>query len=76
MTAGHCDTAAVVGGHRGPSGRAWTCREVKSDKEGLRKADPVAQRVVIDDNQYFRKLVRTLLTTVGVKNVAEAGDAV
>jgi two-component system, chemotaxis family, chemotaxis protein CheY len=32
--------------------------------------------LVIDDNQYFRKLVRTLLMTIGVKNVSEAGDGV
>lgn len=32
--------------------------------------------LVIDDNQYFRKLVRTMLMTIGIKNVSEAGDGV
>lgn len=32
--------------------------------------------LVIDDNQYFRKLVRTLLMNIGVKNVSEAGDGI
>jgi two-component system, chemotaxis family, chemotaxis protein CheY len=32
--------------------------------------------LVIDDNQFMRKLVRNLLVNVGVKNVHEAGDGI
>jgi DNA-binding response OmpR family regulator len=32
--------------------------------------------LVIDDNQYMRKVVRNLLTSIGVKNVHEAVDGV
>ncbi|MBB4267307.1 response regulator [Roseospira visakhapatnamensis] len=31
--------------------------------------------LVVDDNAYFRKVVRTVLTAVGVTRVAEAADA-
>jgi two-component system, chemotaxis family, chemotaxis protein CheY len=30
--------------------------------------------LVVDDNPYFRKLIRTLLMAIGVKNISEAGD--
>jgi len=32
--------------------------------------------LVVDDNQYMRKLVRNLLVNVGVKNVYEAADGI
>jgi CheY-like chemotaxis protein len=32
--------------------------------------------LVVDDNQFMRKLVRNLLVNVGVKNVHEAGDGI
>lgn len=32
------------------------------------------QILVIDDNQYMRKIIRNLLTNLGVKNIHEAGD--
>jgi two-component system chemotaxis response regulator CheY len=32
--------------------------------------------LVVDDNQYWRKLVRTLLINVGIKNVYEASDGI
>jgi two-component system, chemotaxis family, chemotaxis protein CheY len=32
--------------------------------------------LVVDDNQYMRKLVRSLLLNVGVKNVHEAADGI
>lgn len=32
--------------------------------------------LVIDDNQFMRKLIRNLLVNVGVKNVHEAGDGI
>jgi two-component system, chemotaxis family, chemotaxis protein CheY len=35
-----------------------------------------ADVLVIDDNQFMRKLVRNLLVNVGVKNVHEAGDGI
>jgi CheY-like chemotaxis protein len=35
-----------------------------------------AEVLVVDDNQFMRKLVRNLLVNVGVKNVHEAGDGI
>jgi two-component system, chemotaxis family, chemotaxis protein CheY len=35
-----------------------------------------ADVLVVDDNQFMRKLVRNLLVNVGVKNVHEAGDGI
>src|SRR5690606_21310301 len=32
--------------------------------------------LVVDDNQYMRKIIRTLLVNVGVKNVLEASDGI
>lgn len=32
--------------------------------------------LVVDDNQFMRKLIRNLLVNVGVKNVHEAGDGI
>ena len=32
--------------------------------------------LVVDDDQYMRKVVRTMLLAIGVKNVYEAGDGV
>jgi CheY-like chemotaxis protein len=32
--------------------------------------------LVVDDNQFMRKLVRNLLVNVGVKNIHEAGDGI
>src|SRR5215212_9664389 len=32
--------------------------------------------LVVDDNQYMRKLVRNLLLNVGIKNVHEASDGI
>ncbi len=32
--------------------------------------------LIIDDNQYMRKVVRNLLVNLGVKNVHEAGDGI
>ena len=32
--------------------------------------------LVVDDNQYMRKVVRTLLTAIGVKTVYEASDGI
>ena len=31
---------------------------------------------MVDDDQYMRKVVRTLLITIGVKNVYEARDGI
>jgi DNA-binding response OmpR family regulator len=44
-----------------------------------RKVEKLLQSIevlVIDDNQYMRKVVRNLLTSIGVKNVHEAVDGV
>jgi two-component system, chemotaxis family, chemotaxis protein CheY len=44
-----------------------------------RKVDKLLQSIevlVIDDNPYMRKVVRNLLTSLGVKNVHEAADGV
>ena len=44
-----------------------------------RKIEKVLQSIeilVIDDNQYMRKVIRNLLTSIGVKNVHEAPDGV
>jgi two-component system chemotaxis response regulator CheY len=35
-----------------------------------------AQVLVIDDNQYMRKVVRSLLMNLGVKNIHEASDGI
>ena len=32
--------------------------------------------LIVDDNQFMRKLIRNLLVNVGVKNVHEAGDGI
>jgi two-component system, chemotaxis family, chemotaxis protein CheY len=32
--------------------------------------------LVVDDNQFMRKLIRNLLVNVGVKNIHEAGDGI
>ncbi len=32
--------------------------------------------LLVDDNQYMRKIVRNLLTTIGVKQIIEAGDGI
>ena len=32
--------------------------------------------LVVDDNQYMRKLVRNLLLNIGVRKVYEAGDGI
>jgi CheY-like chemotaxis protein len=45
----------------------------KKDIERLLQALNV---LVVDDNQYMRKIVRTLLVNVGVKNVHEASDGI
>jgi len=34
------------------------------------------EALIIDDNQYMRKVVRNLLVNLGVKNILEAGDGV
>ena len=44
-----------------------------------RKIEKLLQSIevlVIDDNQYMRKVIRNLLTSIGVKNVHEAVDGV
>ncbi len=41
--------------------------------------DQIVQSIdvlVVDDNQFMRKLIRNLLVNVGVKNVHEAGDGI
>lgn len=45
----------------------------KSDLEKLLQAASV---LIVDDNQFMRKVVRTLLMNVGVKNVYEAADGI
>lgn len=35
-----------------------------------------AQVLVVDDNQYMRKVVRNLLVNIGVKNIHEAADGI
>lgn len=35
-----------------------------------------AQVLVVDDNQYMRKVVRNLLMNIGVKNIHEAADGI
>jgi CheY-like chemotaxis protein len=42
----------------------------------LRKLVQSAQVLVIDDNQYMRKVIRNLLVNLGVKNVHEAVDGI
>jgi len=32
--------------------------------------------LVVDDNQYMRKVVRNILVNIGVKNIHEAGDGI
>ena len=32
--------------------------------------------LVVDDNQYMRKVVRNILVNLGVKNIHEAGDGI
>lgn len=34
------------------------------------------QILIVDDNQYMRKVVRNLLVNLGVKNIAEAADGI
>src|SRR6201989_3325690 len=44
-----------------------------------RKVEKLLQSIevlVIDDNPYMRKVIRNILTSIGVKNVHEAGDGV
>ncbi len=35
-----------------------------------------AQVLIVDDNQYMRKVVRNLLVNIGVKNIHEAADGI
>ncbi|MDQ2081425.1 response regulator [Xanthobacteraceae bacterium Astr-EGSB] len=46
---------------------------INSAYEGIIQSADV---LVVDDNQFMRKLVRNLLVNVGVKNVHEAGDGI
>lgn len=45
----------------------------KKDVEKLLQSLSV---LIVDDNQYMRKIIRTLLVNVGVKNVYEATDGI
>lgn len=41
---------------------------------GLDRLAPAIEVLVVDDNQYMRKIVRNLLVNIGVKGVREASD--
>lgn len=45
-------------------------------KSSLEKQLQATNVLIVDDNQFMRKVVRTLLTNVGVKNVHEAADGI
>ena len=38
------------------------------------RASPLAKVLVVDDEHYMRKVVRTLLMSIGVRNIYEAAD--
>lgn len=47
-----------------------------SSKKDVDKLVQSIDVLVVDDNQYMRKVIRTLLVNVGVKNVYEAVDGI
>jgi two-component system, chemotaxis family, chemotaxis protein CheY len=57
---------------RGPGARVKTMQSATSNRsEKLLQSLAV---LIVDDNQYMRKVVRNILVNLGVKNVHEAGD--
>jgi two-component system chemotaxis response regulator CheY len=49
------------------------------DSISTRQVEKLLQSIevlVVDDNQYMRKVIRNLLTSIGVKNIHEAADGI
>lgn len=44
--------------------------------KNIEKLVHAVEVLVVDDNQYMRKVVRNLLVNLGVKNIHEAGDGI
>jgi len=44
------------------------------DGKTLKMLIPLTKVLVVDDDQYMRKVARTMLTTIGVRNIEEASN--
>jgi two-component system, chemotaxis family, chemotaxis protein CheY len=65
--------------HRGQISRGFCGRGAMSSKHSKKEIETVIQSLcvlVVDDNQYMRKVVRTLLVNCGVKDIYEATDGI
>ena len=61
------------------SGCRWRRCVIMPPKLSKKEIESVIQSLcvlVVDDNQYMRKMVRTLLVNCGVKDIYEAGDGI
>ncbi len=53
-----------------------TSHVIQAVEEGNRGSYPSLCVLVVDDNQYMRKMIRNLLVNCGVKDIFEAGDGI
>ena len=54
-------------------------RGVKGDEFGVEQLEKLVQSIavlIVDDNQYMRKVIRNILVNIGVKNIHEAADGI
>src|SRR2546421_5641498 len=74
LTSISINTARPVGRKPGEPGREGVMESILPRK--IEKLLTSLEVLVIDDNAYMRKVIRNLLTSIGVKNVHEAVDGV
>ena len=59
-----------------PGGNRDSCRSNPVSNSRIDKLVQSLAVLVVDDNQYMRKVIRNILINLGVKNVHEAADGI